>query len=314
VITATITDNIAVTESVLYYRVRGETVYTNVAMSKSDDIYTGIIPASAVTSVGIQYYINATDGVNVVTHPAKNPTTSPHNITVENLPPAAVTLNKPTNITHDSMKLSWTTNNDADFAAYEIYQSTSSGTLGTKIHTITDRSITSHNVTGLSPNTTYYFTIRVVDTGGLSTDSNQVSGKTNSIEDITPPTISVSIDPSDPDTTETISFTVTANDNAGGSGIANISLYVDGNLVQTWTTAGTHTYTDGPYSEGTHTYYVEAFDNAGNSAREPATGSNTFIVSLPPTPPAFPWEWLTLAFVVVIIVVALSLAIRRKRA
>ncbi|RJS89243.1 hypothetical protein CW700_05065 [Candidatus Bathyarchaeota archaeon] len=104
-----------------------------------------------------------------------------------NLPPTPVSLYNPVNITHDSMKLIWTRNYDLDFAAYEIYQSISRGTLGTKICTITNSSVTSYEVTGLLPETTYYFTIRVVDKGGESADSNQVSGTTSPVQPVTPP-------------------------------------------------------------------------------------------------------------------------------
>jgi chitin-binding protein len=133
-----------------------------------------------VTTAGVRYYINATDGTNFSTHPATNPTTSPHTITVTtmNTPPTAATLNNPSDITQNSMKLTWTESTEADFARYEIYQSTNSGTLGTKIYTIADRSITNYTVTELSADTTYYFTIRAVDTAGLFADSVQVSGRT----------------------------------------------------------------------------------------------------------------------------------------
>jgi len=95
-----------------------------------------------------------------------------------NPPPTAVTLSEPSDINQTSMKLTWTQNTEADFARYEIYQSNASGTLGTKIHEITDRSTTSYNVTGLTADTTYYFTIKTVDTSGQSTNSNQVTAKT----------------------------------------------------------------------------------------------------------------------------------------
>jgi hypothetical protein len=179
-IPATITDNVAVNEAKLYHRKVGETTYTSITMVLSGNTYTGTIPASIVTTAGVQYYINATDGTNVSTHPATNPTTSPHTITVIliNIPPTAATLNKPSNITQNSMKLVWTQNTEADFAGYEIYQSTTSGTVGTKIYTIADRLITSYTVTELSADTTYYFTVRVVDTAGLFADSVQEIGRT----------------------------------------------------------------------------------------------------------------------------------------
>jgi len=93
-ITATITDNIVVTKAELYYRKKGETTYISVTMTKSDNTYIGTIPSSEVTTVGLQYYINATDGINFSTNPATNPTTSPYTITIgsQDLPPTPVSL------------------------------------------------------------------------------------------------------------------------------------------------------------------------------------------------------------------------------
>jgi len=69
---------------------------------------------------------------------------------------------------------------DEDFDRYEIYQSTSSGVFGILIHTETTKTVTSYTVTGLTSSATYYFTVRVVNTGNLHADSNQVSGTTSS--------------------------------------------------------------------------------------------------------------------------------------
>jgi len=94
------------------------------------------------------------------------------------LNPQTVSLSDPTGITADSMKLEWTPYTDPDFARYEIYQSTSWGTLGTNIHNITDASTTTYTATGLQPQTAYHYTTRVVDTAKEFADSNQVSGIT----------------------------------------------------------------------------------------------------------------------------------------
>jgi hypothetical protein len=47
--------------------------------------------------------------------------------------------------------------------------------LGTCVANITGASLTSYTVTGLSPQTAYYFTVQVVDMGEKSTNSNQVA-------------------------------------------------------------------------------------------------------------------------------------------
>ena len=96
-------------------------------------------------------------------------------------------------------------------------------------------------------------------------------------EDLIEPTVSVTLSPSNPNLPPQ-TFTVTAEDDSQGSGIAKITLYVNGVPVATWTTAGTHNYDAGVYSIGTHTYYVEAEDNAGNIARTPTSGSFEFTI------------------------------------
>jgi hypothetical protein len=96
--------------------------------------------------------------------------------------PTPVMLDFPTNITFDSLTLIWTRNTDPDFANYTIYQSTASGVPGNAIKVITTNTTTSWTVTGLSPSTTYYFTVRVYDTSGLYNDSAQVSATTLSAQ------------------------------------------------------------------------------------------------------------------------------------
>ena len=95
-----------------------------------------------------------------------------------NIPPTPVTLNIPTGATKNLLTLTWSKNTDSDFASYEIYKSTSSGTLGTLVTTINTNTTNTYTVTGLAPGTTYYFTVRVVDTGELYSNSNQVSATT----------------------------------------------------------------------------------------------------------------------------------------
>jgi len=96
-----------------------------------------------------------------------------------NLYPTPVVLDHPS-VTQDSVKLTWTESADADFENYKIYQSDTYGSIGNPIHAITEKSTTSYTLSDLSPNTTNYFTIRVFDTDGLYSKSNQVAGTTTS--------------------------------------------------------------------------------------------------------------------------------------
>jgi len=183
IVEAIIRDNVTVTEATLHYRKIADLTYSTVPMVLCvgyTDVYNGVIPASVVTTTGVEYYISATDGTNVATHPATNPESSPHAIVMieANQPPTAVLLSEPSEIGENSMKLEWSTSPDEDFARYEVYKSTSPENYGTLIHNITNKQITNFTVTELFPGTTYFFRIRVVDTGNLYTWSNQVHANT----------------------------------------------------------------------------------------------------------------------------------------
>ena len=66
VISATATDNVAISNVTLYYRVKGQTEWKSLTMSKQNDKFSAKIMGSEVTLDGIEYYIVATDGVNTV--------------------------------------------------------------------------------------------------------------------------------------------------------------------------------------------------------------------------------------------------------
>ena len=64
VITATVTDNLSIAYANLYYRTTGTESWKTVRMNKLNDKYSAILPASDVTVEGIEYYIEAFDGVS----------------------------------------------------------------------------------------------------------------------------------------------------------------------------------------------------------------------------------------------------------
>jgi len=79
-ITATVTDNVAVQTVTLNYRTVGTAAFTSVAMTPGvGNTYTATIPATAVTTAGVEYYIVATDTSN---NQARVPTTGTYTITV----------------------------------------------------------------------------------------------------------------------------------------------------------------------------------------------------------------------------------------
>ena len=93
-----------------------------------------------------------------------------------NIAEIGVYLNAPTILSGSAVELEWSqfNNEDFDFAAYEVYYSTSPNELGTLYTTIDDVTTTSTSVGGLNGETTYFFSVRVVTNGEVIYDSNRV--------------------------------------------------------------------------------------------------------------------------------------------
>jgi hypothetical protein len=64
VLTATVTDNLNIAYANIYYRIAGTDSWNTIRMNKLNDKYSAIIPAQYVTVEGIEYYIEAFDGVS----------------------------------------------------------------------------------------------------------------------------------------------------------------------------------------------------------------------------------------------------------
>jgi len=61
---ATITDNLAIQTAKLYYRTVGATEWKVSVMNKLNDKYSSIISSTEITTAGLEYYIEAFDGLN----------------------------------------------------------------------------------------------------------------------------------------------------------------------------------------------------------------------------------------------------------
>jgi len=108
-------------------------------------------------------------------------------VRIDTTPPDPVTVFSPRTWTElimrelkigggELVEINWTASNDPYFWQYELYVSNSSLDLGTKKATITDVKVTTYTLEGLDPDTTYYFSVVVVDQAGLpSVASNSVS-------------------------------------------------------------------------------------------------------------------------------------------
>lgn len=60
-LSVTVTDNVGISEVKLYYRQGGEANYTEASMQLNNSVYQADIPAAAVTSRGVEYYVKAID-------------------------------------------------------------------------------------------------------------------------------------------------------------------------------------------------------------------------------------------------------------
>ncbi len=172
---AIIMDDTNVTGAQVLYRVAGETAFTVVDMMKCPecvDSYNATIVAPTGSDTRIEYYILASDGNNSAFSPLEAPAVL-HNITINSPPPAAQGIS-PVNVTKASVLLEWEPSPASDFKSYAVYisQNASQGTL---LAQITSRQSAFYLASGLSANTTYYFTIRVYDSESLFRDSEQVA-------------------------------------------------------------------------------------------------------------------------------------------
>ncbi len=78
----------------------------------------------------------------------------------------------------DSVILTWEASYAPDFSAYAVYASTDPTVRGVRVAVVEDRVMTTALVMGLLPETTYWLSVDVVDSGGLSGPSPAVSVRT----------------------------------------------------------------------------------------------------------------------------------------
>lgn len=79
-VSATVTDNVGAQSVTLYYRVKGADTFQETLMQASNSKYTAMIPAASITSDGLEYYIDAFDGIN---HTYSGSSVSPHQVIVQ---------------------------------------------------------------------------------------------------------------------------------------------------------------------------------------------------------------------------------------
>lgn len=79
-VSATVTDNVGAQSVTLYYRVKGADAFQETLMQASNSKYSAMIPAASITGEGLEYYIDAFDGIN---HTYSGSSVSPHQVIVQ---------------------------------------------------------------------------------------------------------------------------------------------------------------------------------------------------------------------------------------
>ena len=94
--------------------------------------------------------------------------------------PTPVALSSSVTSTKTSLALSWAANADSDFGSYKVYRSDKPGVTfnDTLIASIGSQGSTSATDTGLTPKTTFYYRVFVVNTSGVYSGSDEVSAST----------------------------------------------------------------------------------------------------------------------------------------
>src|SRR5205809_184314 len=142
----------------------------------------------------------------------------PVTVTVSNGPPPDTTPpSVPTGLTatavsSSQINLAWTASTDnVGVTGYRVYRG------GTQIATTSTTSFTN---TGLSPSTTYSYTVAAFDAAGnLSAQSSAASATTQAAPDTTPPTVSITAPTSGATVSGTTTVSATASDNVGVAGV-----------------------------------------------------------------------------------------------
>lgn len=160
-----------------------------------------------------------------------------------------------------SVALSWTASTDnVGVTGYKIYLG--AGQMGTATGT-------SYTASGLTPGTTYSFTVAAYD-GSSNTSAQSVAVSTSTLADTTPPTVPSGLTSTAQTTTSVSLQWAASTDNVG---VAGYKLYRGGVLVAT---VNGVSYTDAALTSSTaYSYALAAFDAAGNTSAQSAPLSVT---------------------------------------
>lgn len=197
------------------------------------------------------------------------------NATGDVFPPTEPTNLQAVSITDTTVNLSWTASlDDVGVQGYDLYKD--------DVLTKADVTATNYTFTGLTPDTTYHFTVKAKDaTGNVSNASSPLTVKTTNLTDTEAPTVPAGLaSPSKTSSSVQLSWTASAD---------NVSVY-EYDIYRNDTLAGstptTSYHVTGLKANTTYNFTIKARDLAGNvSAASKALSVKTNPTSSDPYTP-----------------------------
>lgn len=241
------TDNVGVTGYKIYRN--GTQIGTSATTTYSA---TGLAPNTSYSFAVAAYDASGnTSALSTASNFSTLPDTTP--------PSVPTGLSSPSK-TVTSINLSWTAStDDVGVTGYKIYRN------GTQVGT---SATTTYSSTGLTPNTSYSFTVAAYDAIG-NTSAQSAASSFSTLADTTAPSVPTGLNMSS-QTGFNVGLSWTAStDNVAVTGY---KIYRNGTQIAT---SATTTYTNTVAAAGTYSYTVAAYDAAGNTSAQTAAISAT---------------------------------------
>jgi chitodextrinase len=181
-------------------------------------------------------------------------------------PPSVPTGLSATAVSSVQINLSWTASTDnVGVTGYDVFRN------GTQVGTTTT---TSYQDTGLTPDTTYSYTVAAYDAAGNVSEQSTAASATTQAPDTTPPSVPTGLTANAVSSTQINLSWTASTDNVGVTGY---DVFRNGTQVGTTTTTS---YQDtGLTPDTTYSYTVAAYDAAGNVSAQSTAASATTTTS-----------------------------------
>jgi hypothetical protein len=177
----------------------------------------------------------------------------------------ATALDKPTNFAVQAgdakVDLAWTNPSSPSFSKVNIYRTTTSGELGTRLQSTSGQSYTD---SGLTNGTVYFYTLRAADAAGnesLSTDQLSAKPASAKLTDSQPPSVATNLRALELGST---SLTITWDPSTDNVGVAGYQVYNSDTQILIGVTTGLTDNFANLTPLTTYHFYVRSYDAAGN--------------------------------------------------